>query len=189
MKKGVRFVKSWLAGSLIWGIVMIPALSLAESYAPLADFSQVRADAQCQLATTHEAFLKAWTPRRHDLLVPAYPNSLLTSAMSRGKAQAHGQFYQTLPSATLLTRDTPDQVVEFYQQQLGDGWHRAKALDIIYFYQMPEPAVSGLALMQQLMATPGAFPHIAIDAHITPCDQRLVPEATTRITVVSLPQS
>ncbi len=172
--------------SFVW--VSLSALAFAASYAPVADFSRVANNPQCRLTTMHEAFLKTWTPPTGFFMVPPYPNAVLTSAIPSGKAQAHGQSYQTLPSAVLLSSDPPDKIGEFYKSRLGENWRMTEHRDILYLYRSPQPFASGEALFQQLMSKPGSLPNIAVEGQIPPCDQQLVPGARTRITVVSPPR-
>lgn len=169
-------------------VIMMPTLAYGNSYAPPADFSAVSNDPQCRLTTMQESFLKNWTPPAHYFMVPPYPNAVLASAMPAGNAQVHGQAYQTLPSAVLLTPDLPDKILDFYKRSLGIGWFQAEDLGMIYFYRLPRPVASGTALTQQLMSKPGSIPHIAIDTDLNPCDQRIGRGARTRITVVSPPR-
>ena len=180
-------MKPWSSMS-VFGWLFLPTVALAASYAPVADFSRVANNPQCRLTTMHEAFLKAWTPPAGFFIVPPYPNAVLTSAIPSGKAQAHGQSYQTLPSAVLLSSDPPDKIGEFYKSRLGENWRMTDHRDILYLYRSPQPFDSGEALFQQVMNKPGSLPHIAVEGLIPPCDQQLVPGARTRITVVSPPR-
>jgi hypothetical protein len=169
-------------------LIVFPTLAHASSYAPLADFSAVSNNPQCRLTTMQESFLKNWTPPAQYFMIPPYPNAVLASAMPSGSAQIHGQSYQTLPSAVLLTPDPPEKILEFYKRSLGVGWFQAEDLDMIYFYRLPRPVASGDVLTQQLMGKPGSIPHIAIDRELGPCDQHMGRGARTRITVVSPPR-
>ncbi len=169
-------------------LIIFPALTQAGSYAPLADFSAVSKNPQCRLTTMQESFLKNWTPPAQYFMIPPYPNAVLASAMPSGSAQIHGQAYQTLPSAVLLTPDPPEKILEFYKRSLGVGWFQAEDLGMIYFYRLPRPVTSGAVLTQQLMSKPGSIPHIAIDMELSPCDQHMGGGARSRITVVSPPR-
>ena len=170
-------------------LTLLPTLVYAGSYAPLADFSAVSKNSQCRLATMHQSFLNHWTPPAQYFMVPPYPNAVLASAMPIGNAQIHGQAYQTLPSAVLLTPDLPDRIMEFYKRSLGPGWFLAEDLNMIYFYRLPQPVATGSVLTKQLMSRPGSIPHIAIDMELGPCDQQIGRGARTRITVVAPPRS
>lgn len=169
-------------------LIMLPTLAYGSSYAPLADFSAVSKNPQCRLTTMQESFLNNWTPPAHYFMVPPYPNALLATAMPSGTAQIHGQAYQTLPSAVLLTPDPPEKIMEFYKRILGEGWFQAEDLDMLYLYRLPRPVTSGSALTQQLMSKPGSIAHIAIDTKLNPCDQMIGRGARTRITVVAPPR-
>jgi hypothetical protein len=169
-------------------LIVLPTLAYGSSYAPLADFSAVSKNPQCRLITIHESFLKTWTPPARFFAVPPYPNAVLASAVPSGSAQIHGQAYQTLPSAVLLTADPPEKIMEFYKRSLGAGWFQAEDLGILYFYRLPSPVASGSGLTRQLMSKPGSIPHIAIDTELGPCDQSIGRGARTRITVVSSPR-
>ncbi|MGD9850907.1 MAG: hypothetical protein AB7T38_06555 [Nitrospirales bacterium] len=180
-------MKRWpLMISFLW--VLLPAVAFSASYAPVADFSRVANNPQCRLTTMHEAFLKTWTPPAGFFVVPPYPNAVLTSAIPSGKAQVHGQPYQTLPSAVLLSSDPPDKIGEFYKGRLGESWRLTEHGDILYLYRSPQPFASGQALFEQVMSKPGSLPHIAIEGQVGPCDQQLVPGVRTRITIVSPPR-
>ncbi len=172
---------------LLW-VLLLPSLAHASSYAPLADFSAVRQNAQCQLTTLHETFLKNWTPPSGYFMVPAYPKSKLASAIPSGTATIKGKNYQTFPSAVLLSPDSPETIIAFYKNTLGRGWHQTEDHGLTYLYRMPRPINSGETLTQQLMSRPGYTPHIAIDTDLKPCDQHLVPGAKTRMTIVAAPQ-
>jgi len=169
-------------------LLVVPTLAYGGSYAPIADFSAVSENPQCRLTKMQESFLNNWTPPAQYFMVPPYPNAVLASAMPSGKAQIHGQAYQTLPSAVLLTPDSPEKVMEFYKRSLGTGWFQAEDLGILYLYRLPQPVASGSALTQQLMSKPGSIPNIAIDKGLGPCDQKIGRGAQTRITVVSPPR-
>jgi hypothetical protein len=169
-------------------LLMMPTVVHGSSYAPLADFSAVSKNPQCRLTSMHESFLQHWTPPAQYFPIPPYPNAVMVSAMPSGKAQIHGQAYQTLPSAVLLTPDLPEKILEFYKRNLGAGWHQAEDLGMIYLYRLPRPVSSGSALTQQLMSKPGSIPHIAIDMSLNPCDQQIGRGARTRITVVAPPR-
>ncbi len=173
---------------LVLWLLFLPGLAYASSYAPLADFSAVRQNAQCQLTTLQESFLKNWTPSADFFLVPAYPQAKLASAIPSGTAKIEGKNYQTFPSAILLSSDSPQAIIAFYKKTLGRGWHQTEDHGLIYIYRMPRPIHSGEALTKQLMSRPGYTPHIAIDTDLKPCDQHLVPGAKTRITVVAAPR-
>ncbi len=177
-------MKKFCLYHLIW-LLLLPNLAHASSYAPLADFSAVRQNAQCQLTTLHESFLKDWTPPADYFLVPAYPQAKLASAIPSGTANIKGKNYQTFPSAILLSSDPPQAIIAFYKKTLGRGWHQTDDHGLTYIYRMPRPVSSGETLTQQLMSRPGYTPHIAIDTDLKPCDQYLVPGAQTRITVVA----
>ena len=170
------------------GLLLLPNLAQASSYAPLADFSAVRQNAQCQLTTLHESFLKSWTPPANFFMVPAYPHAKLVSAIPSGTANIKGKNYQTFPSAVLLSPDSPETIIAFYTNRLGRGWYQIEDHGIIYVYRMPRPMESGEALTQHLMSRPGYTPHIAIDTDLNPCDQALVSGARTRVTVVAAPR-
>jgi len=172
---------------LLW-LLLLPSLSYASSYAPLADFSVVRQNAQCQLTTMHESFLKNWTPPANFFMVPAYPHAKLASAIPSGTANIQGKNYQTFPSAVLLSPDSPEKIIAFYINTLGRGWYQIEDHGLIYIYRMPRPVDSGEALTQHLMSRPGYTPHVAIDTDLKPCDQALVAGAKTRITVVAAPR-
>ncbi len=182
MKKLLYF---HLAGFLL---LLIPNLVQASSYAPLADFSAVRQNPRCQLTTLHESFLKNWTPPAHYFGVPAYPHANLASAIPSGTANIKGKNYQTFPSAILLSPDAPETIIAFYKNRLGRGWYQIEDHGLVYIYRMPRPIDSGEALTRHLMSRPGYTPHVAIDTNLKPCDQLLVPGATTRITVVAAPR-
>lgn len=169
-------------------LIILPTLAYGNSYAPIADFSAVSKNPQCRLTAMQESFLKNWTPPAQYFMVPPYPNAVLASAMPSGNAQIHGQAYQTLPSAVLLTPDPPEKILEFYKSRLGTGWFQAEDLGMIYLYRLPRPVASGSALTQQLMSKPGSIPNIAIDTELSPCDQTIGRGARTRITVVSPPR-
>jgi hypothetical protein len=169
-------------------LIILPTLAYGSSYAPLADFSSVSKNPECRLTSMHESFLHHWTPPAHFFMIPPYPNAVLVSAMPSGNAQVHGQAYQTLPSAVLLTPDLPEKVLEFYKRSLGAGWFQAEDLGMIYLYRLPRPVTSGTALTQQLMSKPGSIPHIALDMGLHPCDQQIGRGARTRITVVAPPR-
>ena len=62
-------MKKYCLYHLLW-VLVLPSLAHASSYAPPADFSTVRQNAQCQLTTMHESFLKNWTPPANFFLVP-----------------------------------------------------------------------------------------------------------------------
>ena len=173
--------------SLIW-FFFLPNLAQASSYAPLADFSAVRQNAQCQMTLLSEAFLKNWTPPENFFSVPAYPHARLVSAIPSGTAHIKGKNYLTFPSAVLLSPDPPARIIEFYTNTLGLGWHQTEDHGLTYIYRMPKPISSGEALTQHLMSRPGYTPNIAIDTDLRPCDQLLVPGAKTRITVVAAPR-
>ncbi len=160
----------------------------ANSYAPLADFPAVRNNALCQMTTIQESFLKSWTPSQNYFKIPAYPNAKLVSAFPSGTAKIGGKSYQTFPSAVLLSQDSPESIVRYYSEALGRGWHHIEDHGLMYIYRMPKPVESGEALTKLLMSRPGYTPHIAIDTELEPCDQYLVPQAITRITVVAAPQ-
>lgn len=172
---------------LIW-LLLLPNLAQASSYAPLPDFSAVRQNAQCQLTTLHESFLKNWTPPANFFMVPAYPHAKLVSAFPSATANIKGKNYQTFPSAVLLSPDSPETIIAFYIKTLGRGWYQIEDHGIIYVYRMPRPVDSGEALTQHLMSRPGYTPHVAIDTDLKPCDQTLVAGAKTRITVVAAPR-
>jgi hypothetical protein len=180
-------MKKYCLFHLLW-VLVLPSLAHASSYAPLADFSVVRQNAQCQLTTMQESFLKNWTPPANFFMVPAYPHAKLASAIPSGTANIQGKKYQTFPSAVLLSPDSPETIIAFYQKALGRGWHQTDDHGLTYIYRMPRPINSGEALTQQLMSRPGYTPHIAIDTNLRPCDQQLVPGAKTRITVVAAPR-
>jgi hypothetical protein len=167
------------------GLLLLPNLAQASSYAPLADFSKVRQNTQCQLTTLHESFLKSWTPPANFFMVPAYPHAKLVSAIPSGTANIKGKHYQTFPSAVLLSPDPPEKIIAFYTHALGPGWYQIEDHGLIYIYRMPRPVESGEALTQHLMSRPGYTPQVAIDTDLKPCDQALVPGAKTRITVVA----
>ena len=169
-------------------LIVLPTFAYGSSYAPLADFSAVSKNPQCRLTSMHESFLNNWTPPAQYFMVPPYPNAVLASAMPSGKAQIHGQAYQTLPSAVLLTPDPPEKILEFYKNRLGAGWFQAEDLGMIYLYRLPRPVESGSALTQQLMSKPGSIANVAIDTELSPCDQTIGRGARTRITVVSPPR-
>lgn len=180
-------MKRWpLIMSFVW--VFLPGVAFSASYAPVADFSRVANNPQCRLTTMHEAFLKTWTPPAGFFMVPPYPNAVLTSAIPSGKAQVHGQTYQTLPSAVLLSSDPPDKIGEFYKGRLGEGWRLTEHRDILYLYRSPQPFASGEALFEQVMSKPGSLPYITVEGQVGACDQQLVSGARTRITIVSPPR-
>jgi hypothetical protein len=181
------FMKKFCFYHLVW-LLLLPNLAYASSYAPLADFLAVRQNAQCQLTTLHESFLKNWTPPADYFMVPAYPQAKLASAIPSGTANIKGKNYQTFPSAILLSSDPPHAIIAFYKKTLGRGWHQTDDHGLTYIYRMPRPVSSGETLTQQLMSRPGYTPHIAIDTDLKPCDQYLVPGAKTRITVVAAPR-
>lgn len=180
-------MKKYCLVPLLW-LLLFPSLAYASSYAPLADFAAVRQNAQCQLTTLHESFLKNWTPPANFFLVPAYPHAKLASAIPSGTATIKGKNYKTFPSAMLLSTDSPETIIAFYRKTLGRGWHQTEDHGLTYIYRMPRPVSSGEALTQQLMSRPGYTPHIAIDTDLKPCDQHLVAGAKTRITVVAAPR-
>ncbi|MCA9499101.1 MAG: hypothetical protein MRJ67_15225 [Nitrospirales bacterium] len=169
-------------------LIVFPTLTYASSYAPLADFSAVSKNPQCRLTSMQESFLNNWTPPAQFFMVPSYPNAVLASAMPSGNAQIHGQAYQTIPSAVLLTPDPPEKILEFYKSNLGENWFHAEDIGIFYLYRLPHPVASGEALTRQLMSKPGSIPNIAIDTQLSPCDQAIGQGARTRITVVSPPR-
>jgi len=171
----------------LW-FLLLPNLAHASSYAPLADFSAVRQNAQCQLTTLNETLLKNWTPPADFFMVSAYPHARLASAIPSGTANINGKNYQTFPSAMLLSTDPPETIIGFYKKTLGRGWYQTEDHGITYIYRMPRPVKSGEALTQHLMNRPGYTPHIAIDTDLKPCDQHLAPGAKTRITVVAAPR-
>jgi hypothetical protein len=169
-------------------LIVLPTLAYGSSYAPIADFSAVSKNPQCRLTTMQESFLNNWTPPAQYFMVPPYPNAVLASAMPSGNAQIHGQTYQTLPSAVLLTTDPPEKILEFYKRSLGATWFQAEDMGMLYLYRLPRPMASGAALTQQLMNKPGSIPNIAIDTELGPCDQTIGRGARTRITVVAPPR-
>ena len=169
-------------------LIVLPTLTYAGSYAPLADFSLVNNNPQCRLTTMHQSFLNSWTPPAQFFMVPPYPNAVLASAMPSGNAQIHGQAYQTFPSAVLLSPDPPAKILEFYKKSVGATWFQAADMDMLYLYRLPHPVASGEALTQQLMSKPGSIPHIAIDTELNPCDRAIGRGAQTRITVVAPPR-
>lgn len=170
------------------GLLFVPSWAQAGPYAPLADFSAVRQNAQCQLTTLHESFLKNWTPPANYFMVPAYPQAKLASAIPSGTAHINGKNYRTFPSAVLLSPDDPKMVIAFYKNALGRGWHHINDKGLTYIYRMPKPIASAEELTQQLISRPGYTPHLAIETGLKPCDQHLVPGAKTRITVVAAPR-
>lgn len=172
---------------LVW-LLLLPNLAYASSYAPLADFSAVRQNAQCQMTTLHESFLKNWTPPADYFIIPAYPQAKLVSAIPSGTANIKGKNYQTFPSAVLLSPDSPETIIAFYKKTLGRGWYQAEDHGLTYLYRMPRPVDSGEALTKHLMSKPGYTPHVAIDTDLKPCDQHLVAGGKTRITVVAAPR-
>src|SRR5210317_2174202 len=89
-----RFMKKFCLFYLAW-LLLLPSLAHANSYAPLADFSAVRQNSQCQLTTLQESFLKNWTPSADYFIVPAYPQAKLTSAIPSGTANIKGKNYRT----------------------------------------------------------------------------------------------
>jgi len=182
--KGILRMKKWTVCNFL-GWMFLPTVALAASYAPVADFSRVSTNPACRLTIMNESFLKHWTPPPNFFLAPPYPGATLISAIPSGKAQSHGQSYHTLPSAVLLSPDASDKIVQFYQERLGAGWHKAEALGMTYLYRTPQPLASGEVLNQLLMSKPGSIAHINIDGQVASCDQLLVPGAKTRITVVS----
>ena len=163
-------------------------LALANPYAPLANFSALHQNPQCQLTTLQESFLKNWTPPTNYFKVPPYPQAKLANAIPSSIAHINGKDYNTFPSATLLSPDSPEAIIAFYRKTLGRGWHQTDDHGLTYIYRMPRPINSGEALTKHLMSKPGYTPHIAIDTELKPCDQFLVPGAKTRITVVAAPQ-
>jgi hypothetical protein len=169
-------------------LIVLPTFAFGSSYAPLADFSAVSKDPQCRLTAIHQSFLQHWTPPPHFFMIPPYPIAVLASAMPSGSAQLHGQTYQTLPSAVLLTPDPPERIMEFYKVRLGDSWFPAEDSGTLYLYHLPQPVASGAALTSQLINKPGSIPHIAIETGLSPCDQILGRGARSRITVVSPPR-
>lgn len=172
---------------MLW-LLLLPNLAQASSYAPLADFSAVRQNAQCQLTTLQESLLKNWTPPANFFMVPAYPHAKLAGAIPSGTANIKGKNYQTFPSAVLLSPDSPETIIAFYTKTLGRGWYKIEDHGLIYIYRMPRPVDSGEALTQHLMSRPGYTPHVAIDTDLKPCDQALLAGAKTRITVVAAPR-
>lgn len=180
MKKSYMFLMVWL--------LLLPNLTYANSYAPLANFSAVRQQAECQLTTLHESLLQDWTPPADFFLVPAYPQAKLASAFPSGTANIKGKDYKTFPSAMLLSTDSPTVIIEFYKKSLGRGWHETQHQGLTYIYRMPRPVSSGADLTKQLMSRPGYTPHIAVDTDLKPCDQHLVADAKTRITIVAAPR-
>ena len=178
--------KLWLYPLLCF--VVGPGTVQASSYAPLADFSAVRQQAQCQMTTLQESFLKNWTPPANFFMVPAYPHARLASAIPSGTAKIKGKNYRTFPSAVMLSPDPPQVIIAFYKKTLGRGWHLTNDRGLAYIYRMPRPISSGEALTKHLMSRPGYTPHIAIDTDLRPCDQYLLPGAKTRITVVAAPR-
>ncbi len=175
----------WLS---LLSLIVLPTLAYAGSYAPLADFSAVSKNPQCRLTTMLESFLRNWTPPAQYFMVPPYPNAVMASAMSSANAQIHGQSYQTIPSAVLLTPDPPEKILEFYKRTLGASWFQAEDIGMIYLYRLPRPVASGETLTRQLMSKPGSIPNISIDTELSPCDQAIGRGARTRITVVSPPR-
>ena len=163
-------------------------LVFGSTYAPVADFTPVHGNPHCRFTSLHETFLKAWTPPAGYFKIPPYPNSVLLSAMPSKTAHIHGKEYRTFPSAVLLSSDSPQQIIDFYQKQLGPAWYQTEDLGIIYLYLMPRPFSSGKELTQQIMNRPGHTPHIALDIRLSPCDLHIAKEAKTRITVVSAPR-
>ena len=120
-------------------LIVVPTVAYGGSYAPIADFSAASRNPQCRLTTMQESFLNNWTPPAQYFMVPPYPNAVLASAMPSGHAQIHGQAYQTLPSAVLLSPDPPEKILEFYKRSLGPGWFHATDMDMIYLYRLPRP--------------------------------------------------
>ncbi len=180
-------MKKWWFVLVIW-LFLLPNVAQANSYAPLADFSAVRQNPQCQLTTLHESFLKNWTPPANFFMVPPYPRAKLVSAIPSGTATIQGKQYKTFPSAVLLSPDSPETIIAFYTKTLGRGWYKIEDRGLIYIYRMPRPIDSGEALTQHLLSRPGYTPHVAIDTDLKPCDRALVAGAKTRITVVAAPR-
>ena len=169
-------------------LAALPGTVFGSSYAPVADFSPVHGNPHCRFTSLHESFLNDWTPPAGYFKIPPYPKAVLLSAMPSKTAHIQGKEYRTFPSAVLLSSDPPQQIIQFYQKQLGPAWYQTQHLGIIYLYQMPRPVNSGEELTQRIMNRPGHTPHIALDTRLSPCDLHIAKEAKTRISVVSAPR-
>lgn len=77
------------------------------------------------------------------ITLPLYPQAdLLINIPAQGEIEVGGQAYQTLPGASFISTDSPQQVLAFYRQQLSE-------------YQQHRPSLASkgeIALMQNVPA-------------------------------------
>jgi hypothetical protein len=91
------------------------ATAVAEPIAPLAPLNALAKQALAAEGKTEADMLKD-VPPKEVVGIPAYPGSYFGVSMGTG---------DVLNSVTLMSRDSPEKVVQWYEKKLGSAWQSA----------------------------------------------------------------
>ena len=131
------YIRQAVICGLLLGVLCVASSALSEPYAPP---------------------VRPWLkdiPEREEVGVPPYPDSRVTSVMKDGPPVPSKK---CLPVVTLLTRDEPKKVAEFYKDRLS-GYHYTLFNGRHIFYKGPEK--SGFEVLS--VVTDCTIPSVFID--------------------------
>jgi hypothetical protein len=164
--------RSWLLAALLLGLPV--AASAQEAYAPLIEIPSASAD-DPELQIEILMIKQSQVPPRDAVEQPPYPGALVIQSLPASRMEVNGEMMEMLPTIRLLSTDTPDQVLAFYQEKLPD-WKLTKAWGM-----MPVLYV-GEGDWEPFTASEASYPSVAIgelmDGHF-----KLMPDAKTEITI------
>lgn len=118
----MRFV---LVGCLV---LAVPAILLAESYAPLALPKEGSKADVGQIEIT-----KNNVPEKEAVEAPPYPNARIIGAGPASEMKVGGVTRRILPMVTLVSKDEVEKVVAFYKKKL-EGWNYAHEYGMFHVF-------------------------------------------------------
>jgi hypothetical protein len=169
----------WAALTLVCVAAMgHAALAQTEPYAPKAGPPELTGrDPLLQMEI--RSLQTAQVPALSEVQAPPYPGAVVVATVPGRPVRAgRGQPVETLPVIILFTADEPQQVLEFYEENLA-GWSHAELLSGDYFWPGDDE-------FDPLNWTGQVIPSVHVrEARVS----KLVPEARTEIHVRYAPSA
>ncbi len=126
--------------------------------------------------------IKKWNiPAKDDVAVPAYPGAVIVGLTESGPMEVNYDTLMMLPSLTMASEDTPEQVVSFYKEKLKD-WKHKNSFDMFDIFWIGPDEFNNLD-MEQGMTIPNVVVFEATSAQTD-----FMPKAKTTITIVYDPK-
>lgn len=144
--------------------------------APIPDDVRRTPEAAMEVGTID----RARVPAKSEVGIPPYPGAVVVgSTTAEETAGMYGPDAEALPLVRLLSEDDPTEVVSFYRERLGEGWHYVEKFGSHFFWK-GDAELTGPGLMAPDLV------RIQISEAM---DWKVMPGATSDIFVVYDPGS